>query len=213
MILAAREAAETRRSYEVARKWHFELPVEELRCLERCAAQGMLPVRIVPDDADEICDFVAERMLSDLQDPAYRRIKGRAGAREKAVILAKRLSDALELRFSVSAVGQWSFSKFSKTYIGLKREVYFSPNMMDIGLGLHIRGPGSRRFSNVPDVEIPFWFLAARSRGARYRTAAHISAAIGSWCALYRMIATEVERACRSCGAPISRIGMNDGLS
>jgi hypothetical protein len=173
----------------------IEFPALQLRRREEEAlGSRLVPSRMPVDHAAAIMDFVEECLLLCLRDRSYRRIKR---SDSEQVIVCKRLTDDVELRFVVHD-NAWSFSRFPASTVE-GRLAPFQANCLDLSLGLHLRSGRIRRFGGIPRAEIPFTRLAPFCDQGKYRNATHIAIAIAGWISLYRMVAKEVEEAALAC--------------
>lgn len=149
----------------------------------------------VADDSNAIRDWVAERFMAGLGDPAYRRIKARE---TKRVTLAKRIAKDLELRFVVNDQ-DWSFSEFSRMTIGPESIWHTFPNYVDFSLNLHGISPASGRIADKPLLSIPFFYILECGSSGHYTNYQHLAYWIALVTSLYGMVSTEIESACLSC--------------
>ena len=185
-------------SFENWRYLNIGLTEEKLKIRDRIVESGGISISEVQDNPGAIKDYIAERMLSELMDPTFKRVDK---SHKQRVTLSKKISTHLELRICITAF-DCSFSQFSYMRIGRNGEEWYAgPNAIHISLWLKTK---TRKSGNEIDVTphsvaIPFQYLAPLGVYGHYRNSAHLAVAIGGWAALYRLVKGDIEFACISC--------------
>jgi len=179
---------------EAHENWCFieiEMKNRALNFREKYWIEAMINIA---DEPAIIQTYITDQLISALGDTNFKRINPR---NKNKVTISKKLSSDVELRFCVESA-RWSFSEFSRSWIGPDQIPTQTPNCLHLTLGLHVRGAGGR-FKDAPHMLIPFERFAPFPVYGCYRNAAHIAGAIAGWMALYRMVAKEIESAAISC--------------
>lgn len=192
------ESRESKWSGATSENWRYTNITLQDQIFERRMAyckENERKILPVADDSNSIRDWVAERFMAGLGDPAYRRIKARD---TKRVTIAKRIAKDLELRFVLNDQN-WSFSEFSRMTIGPERIWQTFPNYVDFSLNLHGISPSSGRITDKPLVGIPFYCLLELGSNGHYTNYQHLAYWIVLVTSLYGMVSREIESACLSC--------------
>ncbi|MCX9158464.1 hypothetical protein OPU71_20270 [Niveibacterium sp. 24ML] len=193
----AREAIACKRSFEGYLDSTVGLDKKVIAALDQIWERGLVhTLHPIEDNEDSILAFTHAYLADYLGPLGFRLLKKRAGRMHSpGVLWAKKLSAERELRLGVEFY-RCSIGKFYTQELGPDAIPYLRPSTVSMELGLHVRRGLTRRFKAEPTVPLDLENLLVAPVHYRFWNPKHIAAAITEWCAIYRVLGSQIEAAC-----------------